>query len=237
MTRIAWATKGLDAEKNQLLHQVVLEIYGGTPSLAALAGPSFAKEVALNLPTAVTLASNDPLFAGDLCTRFHGHYFRVYTQKDLIGVQVCGAVKNCLAVAAGISDGLGYGANARSALITRGLAEMSRLGIAMGGERDTFMGLAGVGDLVLTCTDTQSRNLRFGLAIGKGSHIEAAEQAIDQVVEGKLNAFHTLALAKAYHLEMPIIEQVCYVLEGKVTPSQSVEQLFSRDPISESTPS
>lgn len=227
--RIAWATKGLDTEKNQLLHEVVGEIYQEVPPLAILAGPSFAKEVALGLPTAVTLTSNDKAFAKDLTARFHGPYFRVYTQDDLIGVQVCGAVKNCLAVATGISDGLGYGANARSALITRGLAEMTRLGLALGGKKETFMGLAGVGDLVLTCTDDQSRNRRFGCAIGKGQNIDDAEKSIGQVVEGKLNAFLVLALAHQYRVEMPIIEQVCAVLSGEISPFESVERLFARE--------
>jgi glycerol-3-phosphate dehydrogenase (NAD(P)+) len=212
---------------------VVLEIYKKKPSLAVLAGPSFAKEVALGLPTAVTLTSDSPDFAKDLAGRFHGRYFRVYTQQDLVGVQICGAVKNCLAIAAGISDGLGYGANARSAIITRGLAEMTRLGLSMGGLQNTFMGLAGVGDLVLTCTDEQSRNRRFGYALGKGNNIEQAEKSIGQVVEGKLNAFNVSRLAKSYQVEMPIVEEVCAVLEGKVSPLLSVERLFARDPRSE----
>jgi glycerol-3-phosphate dehydrogenase (NAD(P)+) len=227
--RIAWATKGLDPQKNTLLHEVVLEIYEEKPPLAVISGPSFAKEVAIGLPTAVTLTSDDTDFANALLFRFHGHRFRVYTQTDLIGVQVCGAVKNCLAVAAGISDGLGYGANARSALITRGLTEMARLSLAMGGRQDTFMGLSGVGDLILTCTDSQSRNLRFGRALGKGSPIEQAEKAIGQVVEGKLNAFKVMTLAQKYQIEMPITEQVCAVLRGDITPFESVDLLFARE--------
>jgi glycerol-3-phosphate dehydrogenase (NAD(P)+) len=228
--RIAWATKGLDSENNQLLHEVAFEIYQTELPIAVIAGPSFAKEVAQGLPTAVTLASNDPHFANDLIRSFHADYFRVYIQSDLVGVELCGAVKNCLAIATGISDGLGYGANARSALITRGLAEMIRLGLAIGGQQETFMGLAGVGDLVLTCTDNQSRNRRFGYAIGSGVSMLEAEKTIGQVVEGNLNAFRVLALAKHYHVEMPIIEQICEVLLGKVTPFESVARLFAREP-------
>jgi glycerol-3-phosphate dehydrogenase (NAD(P)+) len=226
--RIAWATKGIDTQNNQLLHEVVAQVYGKIP-MAIVAGPSFAKEVAAGLPTAITVTSNNAAFSQDLTTRLHRHHFRVYTQTDLIGVQICGAVKNCLAVATGISDGLGYGATARSALITRGLLEMTRLGLAMGGQQETFMGLAGVGDLVLTCTDNQSRNRRFGLAVGEGVSIDEAERRIGQVVEGKLNAFNVQALAKQYHVDMPITDQVCAVLSGTATPRESVDRLFARE--------
>lgn len=220
--RIAWATKGIDSEKNQLLHDVIKEIYGPTIPLAIIAGPSFAKEVAANLPTAVTLTCNDADFSHDLIQRLHSQHFRVYFQDDFIGVQIAGTIKNCLAVAAGISDGLGYGANSRAALITRGLSELTRLGLAMGGRAETFMGLAGVGDLVLTCTDKQSRNLRFGYALGQGASVSEAEQSVGQVVEGKTNAIHVMALAKQYQVEMPITQQVCDVLSGKTTPYESV---------------
>lgn len=227
--RIAWATKGVDPTHNQLLHEVVQEIYSENIAMAVIAGPSFAKEVAANLPTAVTVTSNDHDFSQALNKRLHSHYFRVYAQSDFIGVQIAGAVKNCLAVATGISDGLGYGANARSALITRGLSELMRLGIAMGGQPETFMGLAGVGDLILTCTDNQSRNRRFGYALGKGETQEDAERGVGQVVEGKTNAFIVQALAKKYQVEMPITDQVCDVLTGKTTPFESVEKLFARE--------
>lgn len=227
--RIAWATKGLDPDHNQLLHEVVEEIYGPKTSMAVIAGPSFAKEVAAGLPTAITVTSNDLAFSEALNNRLHSHHFRIYLQTDFIGVQICGAVKNCLAVAAGISDGLGYGSNARSALITRGLHEMTRLGLAMGGQQETFMGLAGLGDLVLTCTDNQSRNRRFGFALGQGVEIEEAHRSIGQVVEGKTNAFKVMELAEKYKVEMPITAQVCQVLQGKITPYQSVENLFARE--------
>lgn len=227
--RIAWATKGLDTKSSQFLHEVVLEIYQGSIPMAILAGPSFAKEVAAGLPTAVTLTSNDKAFYHALNERLHGQHFRVYMQSDMIGVQICGAVKNCLAVATGISDGLGYGTNARSALITRGLLEMTRLGLAIGGKQETFMGLAGVGDLILTCTDNQSRNRRFGYALGQGESIEEAERSIGQVVEGKTNAFIVKALAQKHNIEMPIIDQVCQVLTGKISAYDSVEKLFARE--------
>jgi glycerol-3-phosphate dehydrogenase (NAD(P)+) len=227
--RLAWATKGLSPE-NQLLHEVVFQVYNENLPIAIIAGPSFAREVASGLPTAITLTCNDTPFEQDLVTCLHGQRFRVYLQHDFIGVQICGAVKNCLAIATGISDGLGYGANARAALITRGLAEMTRLGLAMGGQQETFMGLAGLGDLVLTCTDNQSRNRRFGYAVGQGVNIEQAEKDIGQVVEGKYNAVKVMALAKHYQVEMPITEQVSKVLEGEVAPYESVEKLFARQP-------
>lgn len=230
---LAWGTKGLDSQRNQLLHEVIEEIYQQTLPMAVIAGPSFANEVAVDLPTAVTLTSNDSPFSQRLSKRLHGQHFRIYTQSDLIGVQICGAVKNGLAVAAGISDGLGYGSNARSALITRGLSEMASLGVAMGADPATFMGLAGVGDLVLTCTDDKSRNRRFGYAIGRGVSVSEAEKSIGQVVEGKANVFRVMALANKYQVEMPITEQVCQLLEGKVTPLQSVDKLFSRAPKAE----
>lgn len=225
--RIAWATKGLDPESNQLLHQVVFEICGEIP-IAILAGPSFAREVAIGLPTAVTLTTNNILFGKDIISRLHSQNFRIYTQPDLIGVQICGAIKNGLAVATGISDGLRLGANARAALITRGLAEMARLGVAMGGHQETFMGLAGLGDLVLTCTDNQSRNRRFGFALGQGIDIKKAEEDIGQVVEGKQNALMVYKLANQYQVEMPIIESVCKVLQQQMTPAKAVEKLLSR---------
>lgn len=228
--RIAWATKGIDPQNNQLLDEVVREIYGNRVALAIIAGPSFAKEVAANLPTAITLTSNDSSFCQALSMRLHARHFRVYLQSDFIGVQISAAVKNCLAVATGISDGLGYGSNARAALITRGLSELTRLGLAMGGHQETFMGLAGMGDLILTCTDDQSRNRRFGYSLGKGLSVSDAERKVGQVVEGKTNAFNVLALSEKYHVEMPITAQVCDVLRGKTTPFESVEKLFARDP-------
>jgi glycerol-3-phosphate dehydrogenase (NAD(P)+) len=225
--RIFWGTKGIDP-RGELLDRVVSSVFGNIP-MALIAGPSFAREVALNLPTAITLACNDEAFADDLVTRLHNANFRVYVSNDIIGAQICGAVKNVLAIAVGTSDGLMLGANARCALITRGLAEMARLGIAMGGKRETFMGLAGLGDLVLTATDDQSRNRRFGLALGSGKTLKEAQDIAGKVVEGMNNAEQVYQLAKKYHVEMPIVEQVYRVLHGDATPQQAVNALLARD--------
>ena len=174
--RIAWATKGFEAGSGKLLHQVAEDVYGKSHPLAVISGPTFAKEVARGLPTAVTVASNDEKFSHFLAARLHTDTFRIYTSDDIVGVEVGGAVKNVLAIAAGISDGLNYGANARAALITRSLAEIMRLGIDLGARAETLMGLTGVGDLILTCTDDQSRNRRLGLALGQGKTLEEAGQ-------------------------------------------------------------
>jgi glycerol-3-phosphate dehydrogenase (NAD(P)+) len=227
-SRIVWATKGLDPSTGKLLHEVVEEIVAWPIATAVLAGPSFAAEVARNLPTAVTIASQNSDFSNELVERFHTPTFRAYINVDIIGVQISGAVKNPLAVAAGISDGLGYGANARCALITRALAEMSRLGIAMGGRMETFMGLSGLGDLVLTCTGSQSRNWRFGNALGQGHPIDQAEREVGQVVEGRQNAIIVAKRAKALGIEMPIIEQVSKVVQGKITAAEAVQALLMR---------
>jgi glycerol-3-phosphate dehydrogenase (NAD(P)+) len=227
-TRIAWATKGLDPQSHQLLHIITNEVLGEIPN-AALSGPSFAKEVAQGLPTAVTVASQNSAFAKDLINYFHSKTFRVYSSVDIAGVQLGGAMKNVLAIAVGIADGLKFGANARAALITRGLAEMIRLGLALGAQRETLMGLAGMGDLVLTCTDDQSRNRRFGLAIGKGNNSQAAEKNIGQVVEGIRTAKEIFHLAKQYKVETPICEQVYRILYENVTPQTAVTALLSRE--------
>jgi len=227
---LAWLTKGVDPSSYQLLSQLVTERFGATFPQAVISGPSFAKEVARFLPTALTLAGNNLDYQTSIHQLFHHHNVRVYLSDDLIGVQLCGAVKNILAIGCGISDGLGYGANAKAALITRGLAEMSRLGLALGARADTFLGLAGVGDLVLTCTDDQSRNRRFGLLLGHGVGIEDAEKQIGQVVEGKHNAAQICALAKQHHIEMPICEQVNALLHGKINARQAVSNLMARPP-------
>lgn len=226
---IAWATKGLDPTSGDLLADLAKRELGDDYPLAVIAGPSFAKEVAQGLPTAVTIAANNETFASDLITRFSSDTFRPYLNKDIVGVAICGAVKNPIALAAGISDGLGYGANARCALITRALAEMTRLGLALGGDAATFTGLAGLGDLVLTCTDNQSRNRRFGLAIGQGKSFDQAAAEIGQVVEGRGNAPLVRQMAKRVNVSMPIIECVCDVLDGKLAPQQAVTALFSRE--------
>ena len=227
--RVLWATKGLESGSGKLLHEVAEEVLGDRVPIAVVSGPTFAREVAEGLPTAVTVASSDAQFAHDIAERLHSKTFRAYTSDDVAGVEVGGAVKNVLAIAAGIADGLGYGANARTALITRGLAEMMRLGEAMHGHRETFMGLAGLGDLVLTCTDDQSRNRRLGLALGQGKSLEEALAAIDQVVEGVQTAreVHDLALSQA--VDMPITEQVYAVLYEACKPKDAVEALLNRD--------
>ncbi len=212
-SRIVWATKGLEAETGRLLQDVAREVVGEKIPLAVLSGPTFAKELAAGMPTAITVSSTDAQFAEDLQVLFHcGKSFRVYSNPDFIGVQLGGAVKNVIAIGAGMSDGIGFGANARTALITRGLAEMSRLGSALGAEPSTFMGMAGLGDLVLTCTDNQSRNRRFGIMLGQGKNVQEAQDEIGQVVEGFRNTKEVWALAHRYAVDMPITEQIYQVL-------------------------
>ncbi|MBE5201850.1 MULTISPECIES: NAD(P)H-dependent glycerol-3-phosphate dehydrogenase [Pectobacterium] len=211
--RIVWATKGLEAETGRLLQDVAREALGEAIPLAVVSGPTFAKELAAGMPTAIALASTDSEFADDLQQLLHcGKSFRVYSNPDFIGVQLGGAVKNVIAIGAGMSDGIGFGANARTALITRGLAEMTRLGAALGADPTTFMGMAGLGDLVLTCTDNQSRNRRFGMMLGQGMDVQSAQDSIGQVVEGYRNTKEVLALAQRYGVEMPITEQLWQVL-------------------------
>ncbi|HEX6572071.1 MAG TPA: NAD(P)H-dependent glycerol-3-phosphate dehydrogenase [Steroidobacteraceae bacterium] len=226
--RIAWATKGFELETGKLPHQVASEVLGMSVPTAVLSGPTFAREVGLGLPTAMTVASRDRDYAMELAQRLSGKNFRAYASTDMIGVEVGGATKNVLAIGAGISDGLGFGANTRVALITRGLAEMMRLGVALGAHKDTFMGLTGLGDLVLTCTDDQSRNRRFGLALAAGHSASAAAAEIGQVVEGAPAAAAVRALAARHGVEMPICEQVCRVLRDGVPPREAVAALMER---------
>lgn len=229
--RFICAIKGFDDQGN-FLHDTFHQVLGPNVIFAMLGGPSFAKEVAMGLPTAITIASKDLPFAQELAGLFSHQVMRAYTSTDIIGVQIGGAIKNVLAIAAGISDGLGYGANARAALITRGLAEMMRIGEKLGAKSETLMGLAGVGDLVLTCTDDKSRNRRFGLLLGKGLPQEQALKEIKQVVEGMLTAKHIHHLAAQYQVEMPIIEQVYQVLFCQRSAEQAVKNLLAR-PIKE----
>ena len=225
---LTWLTKGVDPLSHKLLSEIVFERFGTNFPVAVVSGPSFAKEVAHFLPTALTLAGNNITYQKSIHHLLHHNNIRVYLSEDLIGVQLCGAVKNILAIACGISDGLGYGANAKAALITRGLAEMSRLGLSLGARHDTFLGLAGVGDLVLTCTDDQSRNRRFGLLLGHNIPIEEAEKQIGQVVEGKHNAAQICAIAKHNQIEMPICEQINALLDNKINAKEAVSILMSR---------
>lgn len=211
--RIMWATKGLERDTGRLLQTVTEEIIGQNYPLAVLSGPTFAKELAEGMPTAIALASNDSQFADEMQQRIHcSKSFRVYLNNDMIGVQLGGAIKNVIAIGAGIADGMGFGANARTALITRGLAEISRLGVAMGADPKTFMGMAGLGDLVLTCTDNQSRNRRFGLMLGQGKTAGEAMTEIGQVVEGFYNTKEAYLLAQQQGVEMPIVEQIYQML-------------------------
>jgi len=227
-SRLVWATKGLDPHRNILLSEVCHEILGNSIPLAVLSGPSFASELAQGLPTAITLSSTDISLRDSLVQRFHHGALRVYANNDLIGTQLGGAVKNVLAIAAGISDGLGFGANAKAAIITRGVAEMERLVSAMGGQHNTVMGLAGIGDLVLTCTDDKSRNRRFGMLIGKGVSVDKALEQIKQVVEGFTTAQQVYQLAQRYQVDMPITTQVYGVLYQHTLPLKAVETLFAR---------
>lgn len=227
--RIIWATKGLEAQRGRFLHEVVEEELGAQQIYAILAGPSFASEVAKQLPTAVTIATKDEKFGLDLLKYFHSDTFRVYLSNDIIGVQVGGVIKNILAVASGLSDGLGYGANARAALITRGIVEMLRFGTALGARPETLHGLAGVGDVILSCTDSQSRNRRFGLALAKGLSIADAETEIG-TVEAMHNAAEITRLASEHGVEMPIAELVHKIFINEVTPQQAVQNLITRKP-------
>ena len=225
---IAWASKGLEANSHKLLSQILSEELGDQIPFAVISGPTFAREVATGLPTAVTVASNNDEFAKKLADRLHTDTFRAYTSSDVIGVQIGGAVKNVLAIAAGIADGLGFGANTRTALITRGLAELSRLGHQLNAEATTFMGLAGLGDLVLTCTDDQSRNRRFGKALASGSNPEQAFADIGQVVEGALTAKVIHEFSAELNVDMPICEQVYRVIYEGLSPKQAVTELLER---------
>lgn len=235
-TKIVWATKGLEHDTGRLLSDVARDVLGDSIPLAVISGPTFAKEVAAGLPTAVTVASTNPEFLTELQTLFHcSKRFRVYSSADLIGVQLGGAVKNIIAIGAGLSDGLGFGANSRTALITRGLAEMMRLGTALGADPATFMGMAGLGDLVLTCTDNQSRNRRFGILLGQNKTIEQAQEIIKQVVEGFYNTKEVWLLAHKYHVDMPIVEQIYQILYCHKDPIQAAMDLLGRDKKSELT--
>ena len=228
--RVALACKGIEAGTHKLGHEVLAETLGDGVPTAVISGPSFAREVVAGLPTAVTVASSDAGFATDLVSRLHQGTFRAYTSADVIGVELGGAVKNVLAIAAGVSDGLDFGANARAALVSRGLAEMLRLGLALGGLRETFMGLAGLGDLVLSCTDDQSRNRRLGFMLGRGASLPDALVAIGQVVEGVYTAREVQALAAVHRIDMPISEQVVRLLDGASGPSEAVQTLLAREP-------
>lgn len=228
-TWIAWATKGLDPQSGGLLHETAYRIFSRQRPIAVVSGPTFAKEVAQNLPTAMTIASLDSQFAWGLSEILHNQRLRVYTSDDIIGVQLGGAVKNVLAIATGAADGLGFGANSRAAIVTRGLAELMRLGLALGAKRETLMGLAGLGDIVLTCTDNQSRNRRLGIGLGQGRPLDEVIAEIGQEVEGISAAREIHQLAAKHGIEMPIAEQVYKVLYEKISPATAVQNLLVRE--------
>jgi glycerol-3-phosphate dehydrogenase (NAD(P)+) len=227
--KLCLTSKGLEATTHYLNHKVVEDCLRDKATTVVLSGPSFAKEVAAGLPTAVTIAGSDLGTAAWFAEKFHNEIFRTYTHDDVIGVEVGGAVKNVMAIAAGISDGLGFGSNTRAALITRGLAEIIRLGVVMGGRQETFMGLTGLGDLILTCTDDQSRNRRFGLELARGATILEACENIGQAIEGIKTSQEVFQLALKNNIEMPITEQVCKVVSGEVLPSDAVKALLMRE--------
>ncbi len=228
-----WACKGIEPATDQLMHEIVAEELTTPPAHAVVSGPSFAREVAQGLPTALTVAAPAPDFAATAVSWFHGGSLRAYSSPDIVGVELAGALKNVLAIACGASDGLGFGANARAAVITRGLAEMMRLGECLGAQRETFMGLAGIGDLVLTCTDDQSRNRRFGLAIARGLTADEACAEIGQAVEGVRTARAGADLAQRHGVDMPIVAQVAAVLHGGREVHAAVRELLERDPKAE----
>ena len=227
---LAWATKGLEPGTGKLLSQVATEVLGVPRALGVISGPTFARELATNLPTAFTVAADEENVAKQIAGWLRNDRVRVYTCRDVAGVQLGGAIKNVLAIAAGISDGLGFGANARAALVTRGLAELTRLGVVMGGRQETFMGLAGAGDLILTCTDNSSRNRQVGLALGKGKKLASILSELGQEAEGVATARELYRLAKAKYVDMPITEQVYRVLYEGLSPQAAVEALLKREP-------
>ena len=226
---VSWATKGLTPDTGCFLHDTAYEILGDGHPLAIISGPSFAAEVAKGLPTAFTVASLNADFASALASILHQPTLRVYTSSDIMGVQIGGTVKNVLAIAAGISDGLGFGANARAALITRGLAESLRLSARLGAQTDTLVGLSGIGDLILTCTDDQSRNRQLGLALARCDSVDEAIAKVGKTVEGMHAAREVLLRAKQINVEMPIVEQVCNILFQGHNPREAVQALLCRE--------
>lgn len=230
---VLWACKGLEPETGLFPHQIVEAVFGNEIASGALSGPSFAQEVAKQLPTAITLAMQDAPLARHLIAQLNTPRLRLYANDDVIGVEVAGAVKNVLAIGAGISDGMGFGLNARAALITRGLAEISRLGTALGGRSQTFMGLAGLGDLILTCTGDLSRNRRVGLRLAEGQSLSQVLAELGHTAEGVHTAQAVAQRAAALGVDMPITSAVESVLFRGTPPKTAVEQLLSRHPKAE----
>lgn len=226
---LAWATKGFELSTGLLPHQLAHQLLPDCNNYAVVSGPTFALEVGAGLPTAITVAGSNPEWSARLAAALRTKNFIAYTSDDMVGVEIGGAVKNALAIGAGLSDGLGFGANARIAMINRGLRELSRLGLAMGARAETFVGLAGMGDLVLTCTDNQSRNRRMGLALAAGKTVQEAAEEIGQVVEGVGAARAVYEQAERLQVRMPIIEQIYRVVVEGVDPRDAVEALLSRE--------
>lgn len=227
---VVWLCKGFEPQSAELPHQIAARLLTPGSAYGALSGPSFALEVARGLPTALTLASADADFSQAMARALHGPRLRVYFSSDIAGVEIGGAVKNVMAIATGIADGLGLGANARAALITRGLAEITRLGVGLGGRPETFTGLTGAGDLILTCTGELSRNRRVGLGLAQGKRLDEILRELGHVAEGVLTAAAVEKRAMQLGIEMPITRSVCAVLFGGVSPRDAVEQLLARDP-------
>lgn len=227
---IVWACKGFEPSGAKLLHQVAAETLHADVPRGVLSGPSFAQEVAQGLPCALTLASSDAAFAQEVAARLNNHHLRVYSSSDVVGVELGGAVKNVMAIAAGISDGMGFGLNARAALITRGLAEITRLGLALGGRLETFMGLAGVGDLILTCTGDLSRNRSVGLQLAQGQALQAILEQLGHTAEGVHTCAEVLRMAEQVKVEMPITREVYRVMFEGLSPRQALEDLLAREP-------
>jgi glycerol-3-phosphate dehydrogenase (NAD(P)+) len=230
---LVWGCKGFEASTGKLPHAVVQEVLGDAKHVGALSGPSFAQEVAAGKPAALTLASTDSRFAVDTARALHGSRMRVYSSEDVIGVEVGGAVKNVMAIAAGICDGMALGHNARAALITRGLAEITRLGLKLGGKLETFMGLAGLGDLVLTCTGDLSRNRQVGLQLAQGETLADILRRLGHVAEGVHTARAVDQLARALTVDMPITDAVCRILHENVPAQQALQELMRREPKAE----
>ena len=233
IANLVWLCKGFEGGTGMLPHQIVQEVLGDTVPGGALSGPSFAQEVARGLPCALTIASHDAALRAKVVSALHGGTIRVYASDDLVGVEVGGAVKNILAIATGVADGLGLGLNARAALITRGLAEITRLGTALGGQTETFMGLTGMGDLILTCTGDLSRNRRVGLGLAQGKALNTIVAELGHVAEGVPCAKAVRELARRMGVDMPITNAVAGVLFDGDLPHVMVQQLLSRDPRAE----
>ena len=230
---VVWACKGFEPGGAKLLHQIAAATLPANVPSGVLSGPSFAQEVAQGLPCALTLAAHDAAFAHDAAAWLHNHHLRVYSSTDVVGVELGGAVKNVMAIAAGISDGMGFGYNARAALITRGLAEITRLGLALGGKLETFMGLAGVGDLILTCTGDLSRNRRVGVQLAQGQPLDTVLKQLGHTAEGVHTCAEVLHMASTFKVDMPITRAVHSVMFEGVPPRRALESLLSREPKAE----